>query len=172
MHARFRTLPQILCLLAFIFASLAAPAIAYDHSSSKDMEAGSTKSLYDRLGGTYGIAAVIDDFTGRLISNEVVGMNVGIQKTDPMRLAGLKFQLTALMIQLTGGPYEYHGQDMKEAHKDTMVTEAQWDAGAAELKATLDAFEVPEAEQAELFALVTSVKGDIVVGEHANMHHM
>jgi hemoglobin len=64
----------------------------------------------------------------------------------------------------TGGPCKYTGMDMKTAHAGFKITPKEWDALAADFKATLDAFKVPEAEQKELFAIVESTKGDIVIG--------
>ena len=132
---------------------LASPAAAEHHE----------KSLYDRLGGVYPIALVVDDFIDRVVDNDTLNANPAIYAArDENRFPGLKFQVTALLIQVTGGPYEYHGRTMKESHKDLHITEAEWEAMAADFKATLEAFQVPEAEQSELFEIVDSTHDDIV----------
>ena len=82
-----------------------------------------------------------------------------------LRFPGLKFQLTAMVCQATGGPCNYIGKSMLETHDGWMITEEEWQSMAGNFKATLDKFEVPEAEQQELFAIVESTKGDIVVSE-------
>lgn len=121
------------------------------------------KSLYERLGGVYAIATVVDDFIERLLVNDVLNSNPAIKEArDRVPKAGLKFRVTALVCQVTGGPEVYTGRNMKEAHKHLNITEKEWDAMVADFKKTLDKFKVPQKEQNELFAIVGSTKSDIV----------
>jgi hemoglobin len=76
---------------------------------------------------------------------------------------GLKFHVTTLVCEATGGPCRYVGRSMKEAHKHLNISEGQWQAMVADFKATLDAFKVPAQEQKELIAIVEGTKADIVV---------
>ena len=129
-------------------------------------EADAGPSLYDRLGGVYNIAAVADDLIDRLAANDALNTNPGISAARiPARFPGLKFQLTAMVCQATGGPCSYTGMSMSDAHVNLGITEADWELFEADFKATLDKFGVPEAEQQELFAITSSTKGDIVVTE-------
>jgi len=129
--------------------------------ASQDEE--ETKSLYDRLGGVYAIATVVDDFIERVLVNDTLNANEAVSAArDRVPKAGLKFQVTALVCQVTGGPYTYHGRTMKDAHVHLGISEKEWEAMAADFKATLDAFKVPEAEQEELFEIVGSTHDDIV----------
>ena len=122
------------------------------------------KPLYDRLGGVYSIATVVDDFIERLLVNDVLNANPAIKEArDRVPRAGLKFRVTALVCQVTGGPEKYTGRTMKEAHQHLNITEAQWQAMVADFKKTLDKFKVPEREQKELVDIVESTKKDIVV---------
>jgi hemoglobin len=123
------------------------------------------KSLYDRLGGAYNIAAVVDDFIERLLVNEVLNANPAIKEArERVPKAGLKYRVTALVSQVAGGPEKYAGRSMKEAHAHLHITEAEWQAMVAEFKKSLDKFKVPAPEQKELIAIVESTKKDIVVG--------
>jgi hemoglobin len=123
------------------------------------------KSLYDRLGGAYSIAALVDDFIERLLVNEVLNANPAIKEArDRVPKAGLKFRVTALVSQVTGGPEKYAGRSMKEAHAHLHITEAEWQAMLADFKKSLARFKVPEPEQKELIAIVESTKKDIVAG--------
>lgn len=123
------------------------------------------KSLYDRLGGAYSIAALVDDFIERLLVNDVLNANPAIKEArDRVPKAGLKFRVTALVSQVTGGPEKYAGRSMKEAHAHLHITEAEWQAMVADFKKSLARFKVPEPEQKELIAIVESTKKDIVVG--------
>jgi hemoglobin len=126
------------------------------------------KTLFDRLGGTYAIAAVIDDFITRLAADPVVMANPQVKAAVDKAIAnhglpGLNFQVTAFVIQATGGPYKYHGKTMKESHKDLKINQSEWDAGVGALKATLEKFKVPKKEQDELIAIVATTHDDIVM---------
>jgi hemoglobin len=122
-------------------------------------------SLYDRLGGVYSIAAVVDDFIERLLVNNTLNANPAIKAArDRVPKAGLKFRVTALVAQVTGGPEKYAGRSMKESHAHLHITEAEWQAMVVDFKKSLDKFKVPEREQKELVAIVESTKKDIVAG--------
>jgi hemoglobin len=125
------------------------------------------KSLFDRLGGTYAIAAVVDDFLNALAHDPVIMANPNMQAAcERMHrdngVPGLKFQITAQVIEATGGPYKYHGKNMKDAHRGLMINESEWEAGVAAFKATLAKFNVPAREQEELIDIVASTHGEIV----------
>jgi hemoglobin len=143
--------------------SIVALALVLTVSPARADETTAAKPLYDRLGGLYNIAAVVDDFIERLYVNETLNANPAIAGArNQARKAGLKVQLATLVCQATGGPCKYTGQNMKDSHARLNISEKDWDAMAAEFKATLDKFKVPEAEQKELFAIVGSTKADIV----------
>ncbi len=122
------------------------------------------KSLYDRLGGVYAIATVVDDFIERLLVNDALNANPAIKEArDRVPKAGLKFRVTELVCQVTGGSEKYTGRSMKESHKHLNITEKEWDAMVADFKVTLNKFQVPQKEQDELIAIVATTKADIVM---------
>ena len=156
---------QALSFLFCLASTLGAidPITAAAKASVQDPAAQEEKPLYDRLGGVYAIGTVVDSFIERLLVNDSLNANPAIKAArDRVPKAGLKFQLTALVCQATGGPYEYHGRTMKDSHAHLNITEKEWDEMAAVFKATLDDFEVPEKEQNELFGIVGTTKADIV----------
>ncbi len=121
------------------------------------------KTLYDRLGGVYSIATVVDDFIERLLVNQTLNANPAInQARSHVPKAGLKFQVTALVCEVAGGPCKYTGRAMKESHQNLNITEEQWQAMAADFQKTLDKFKVPAREQEELIVIVGGTKKDIV----------
>src|SRR5262245_21303661 len=127
-----------------------------------------SRSLYDRLGGAYAIATVVDDFIERLLVNDTLNANPAIKEArERVPKAGLKFHVATLVCQVTGGPCKYAGRDMKTAHAHLNIRPAEWDAMVADFRRTLDKFRVPAAEQAELIAIVGSTRPDIVVGAAA-----
>ena len=127
-------------------------------------EKAATVPLYDRLGGVHAIATVVDDFIERLLVNDTLNANPAIKTArDRVPKSGLKYQVTAFMCQATGGPCRYTGRTMKQSHAHLNIGEKEWQALASEFKKSLDKFNVPAREQDELFALVGTTKGDIVV---------
>lgn len=126
------------------------------------------KSLYERLGGAYAIATVVDAFIEKLLVNETLNANPAINEARArVPRAGLKFHVTALVCQVTGGPQTYSGRSMKDAHRHLNITEREWDAMVHDFVEVLDQFKVPKAEQAELLTIVGSTKGDIVVTQQS-----
>jgi hemoglobin len=122
------------------------------------------KSLYDRLGGVYAIASVVDDLIERLVVNEILNANPAIKGARAHApKAGFKFLLTEFMCEATGGPQKYAGRSMKESHKHLNITEKEWDAMVGDFKLTLAKFNVPTKEQGELIEIVTATKADIVM---------
>jgi hemoglobin len=123
----------------------------------------SQPSLYERLGGAYSIATVVDDFIERLLVNATLNANPAIREARArVPKAGLKFHVTALVCQVSGGPCQYTGRTMKESHQHLNITQAEWDAMVADFTATLNKFNVPQREQQELITIVGSTKNDIV----------
>jgi len=126
-------------------------------------------SLYERLGGLYNIAAVVDSFIEKLVVNPTLNANPAIAAArKPERLPGLKVHVSTLVCEVTGGPCKYSGRDMKSSHSSLNITEKDWDAMVADFKKTLDEFKVPAAEQEELIGIVATTKPDIVIARSSN----
>ena len=121
------------------------------------------KSLYDRLGGAYPIAVVVDEFINRLLVNEVINANPAIAAARTrVPAAGLKFHVSTLVCQVTGGPCTYTGRTMKQSHAHLNISDREWREMVRVFQEVLGHFKVPAAEQQELVAIVESTKGDIV----------
>lgn len=124
------------------------------------------KSLYERLGGGPAITAVVDDFVGRAAADPKVNFTrkgTGHEWSPSADdLARLKKHLVQFISMATGGPSTYEGRGMKPVHAGMGISEAEFNALAADLIASLDKFKVPEREKNELVAIVASTKKDIV----------
>ncbi|HEY7087497.1 MAG TPA: group 1 truncated hemoglobin [Tepidisphaeraceae bacterium] len=125
------------------------------------------KPLYDRLGGEPAIRAVVDDFVTRAAADPKVNFTrKGVPGREwdatPTNVEHLKKMLVEFIAVNTGGPQKYSGRDMRTTHKGMMITNAEFDAIAADLKASLDALKVPAQEQSELMAIVGTTRKDIV----------
>jgi hemoglobin len=122
------------------------------------------QSLYDRLGGVYAIAAVIDDFINRIMDNPRLNANPKVDEAHHrVSRAGFKHLVTEMVCWATGGPQQYTGRSMRDSHVHLDITEEEWQVFLADLQACLDHCAVPKAEQGELFVLVDSTKSDIVL---------
>ena len=121
-------------------------------------------SLYERLGGIYAIAAVVDTFIDRIMVAPELNANPLVDEAHHrVPKAGFKYLVTEMVGEATGGPQRYTGKTMAESHKHLNISPSEWVVFAGIFKGVLDEYKVPEAEQAELFAIVGTTRGDIVV---------
>src|SRR5215469_2690047 len=121
-------------------------------------------SLYDRLGGVYSIATVVDDFIDRIMVDPRLNANPQVDEAHHrVPPAGFKYLVTEMVCWVTGGPQKYTGRSMADSHKDLKITGTEWEAFLDDFQQTLDKFKVPAEEQAELKAIVNSTRADIVV---------
>jgi hemoglobin len=119
-------------------------------------------SLYERLGGSAAISAVIDDFVARCAADARI--NGKFARTDIPRLTSM---LVDQVTMATGGPATYTGRSMPDTHRGMGVTAGEFDALVEDLGATLDRFAVPAAERQELIAILAPIRSDVVEVESA-----
>jgi hemoglobin len=128
------------------------------------MQAPAVPSLYDRLGGVYNIATVVDDLIDRIMVDPRLNANPRVDEAHHrVAPAGFKFLVTEMVCWAAGGPQQYSGRPMGDSHRDLMITEAEFQAFMDDFQQTLDKFQVPQAERDELNAIVESTKDGIVV---------
>jgi hemoglobin len=121
-------------------------------------------SLYDRLGGVYGIATVVDDFIDRVMADARLNANPLVDEAHHrVPPAGFKYLVTEMVCWATGGPQKYTGKSMVDSHAHLKITAKEWEAFLDDFQQTLDKFAVPAEEQSELKAIVNSTRADIVV---------
>jgi hemoglobin len=129
-------------------------------------EQSQTPSLYERLGGIYPIAVVVDDFIDRVMTDARLNANPAVNEAHhKVPPAGFKYLVSEMVGWASGGPQKYTGRPMRESHEHLNITPKEWDAFMDDLQQTLDKFKVPAAEQEELKAIVNSTYGDIVIGK-------
>ena len=122
------------------------------------------QTLYERLGGVYSIATVVDDFVDRVMSDPRLNANPLVDDAHHrVPPAGFKYLVTEMVCWATGGPQQYSGRTMKDSHAHLNISAGEWGAFLEDLQQTLDKFGVPAAEQAELKAIVNSTRSEIVV---------
>ena len=137
----------------------------------------SESSLYDRLGGVFAIAAVVDHFSDAVVQNPIVGRqskNPALREwhtQDLGRLPGLKFMRTLWVCDISGGPFQYTPTvpgstvlGLEEAHRRLHISPEEFDEVAAELGRTLDVVGVPAQEKGEVLAAFAAHKGEVTEG--------
>ena len=137
----------------------------------------SEQSLYERLGGAFAIAAVVDHFSDAVVQNPIVGQqsqNPALREWHTQnlgRLPGLKFMRTLWVCNVSGGPFQYTPTvpgstvlGLEEAHRRLRISPDEFDEVAAELGRTLDAVGVPAQEKGEVLAAFAAHKGEVTEG--------
>jgi len=127
------------------------------------------QSLYERLGGVYAIAAVVDRFSDQLLKNpKIVNANPQLKEWHTekykVRLPGLKFDRTLWVCAVSGGPYQYTAKNLHDAHFDLHISPEVFDEVSAELDRALDYFNVPKREKEEVLAAFNAQKTDVTAG--------
>jgi len=138
------------------------------------------KSLYERLGGAFAIAAVVNHFSDAIIKNPIVGQGsknpqLNAWHTQQLdRLPGLKFMRTLWLCNVAGGPFEFVATrtgrtalGLEEAHRDLQITPDEFDEVAAELGRSLDHFKIPQGEKDEVLGAFAAHKGEVTEGAMA-----
>ena len=138
------------------------------------------QSLYERLGGVFAIAAVVDRFSDEVVKNAIAGQgsdNPALREWHTAKLArlpGLKFMRTLWVCHVSGGPFEYVGTkpghdpvSLEEAHRELGISPEEFDAVASELAKALDFFKVPPREKDEVLAAFAAHKGEVTEGSLA-----
>ena len=148
-----------------------------DKSNAEDKQTMPDKSLYERLGGVFAIALVVDHFSDAVVKNPIVGQaskNPQLRDwhTNNLgRLPGLKFMRTLWVCNVSGGPFQYTATKpgttalgLEEAHRNLRISPAEFDEVAAELGRTLDFAKVPAREKGEVLAAFAAHKTEVTAG--------
>ena len=135
------------------------------------------QSLYERLGGVFAIAAVVDHFSDAIVQNPIVGktsQNPALREWHTKnldRLPGLKFMRTAWVCEVTGGPFKFSPTKpgkthlgLEEAHRGLKISPEEFDEVAAELGRSLDFAKVPAREKGEVLAAFAAHKNEVTAG--------
>jgi hemoglobin len=135
--------------------------IVHEHVSvPAPLEDRATMSLYKRLGGYDAIAAVVDDFLGRLVADAQLkrffaGTSAGSQKR-------IRQLVVDQLCEAAGGPCLYTGRTMRASHEGLNITEDDWNRAVGHLVATFDKFKVGPRERQEVAGAIAGMKADIV----------
>jgi hemoglobin len=147
-------------LLKIAFAlGLGLAACGGKSKPAPTMEAKKTP-LYERLGQTPAIEAVIDKFIGHVVADDRI--NKFFTGLPPEEVAKFRQNLIDQVCNASGGPCEYKGKDMVTAHTGMNITAEQFNALVEDLVAALNDLSVPKAEQDELLGILGPLQDQIV----------
>jgi hemoglobin len=149
-------------LSRFLFACLFATFALVACGEKDDITPTPTLSLYERLGGITAISAVVDQFLANVVGDNVINARFAPTVADPFRTQLLRNNLIDQICAGAGGPCQYKGKTMLEAHTGMLITEAEFNALVGDLVAALNQFNVPQKEKDELLAILGPMKSDIV----------
>ena len=160
-----------------VVAGLAVAAVPASILASASKTYAQEKTLYERLGGVFAIAAVVDHFSDDIVKNPIVGQeskNPQLREWHTKnlgRLPGLKFMRTLWVCEVSGGPFKFSATKpgatplgLEEAHRELKISPAEFDEVAAELGRTLDHFKVPEKEKGEVLGAFAAHKDEVTAG--------
>lgn len=164
-------LSDVAALLAVLALVLVVAAAARRHRRPP------RRSLYDRLGGAFPVAAVVNRFSDEVLRSPVVGVgspNPQLREwsraQSAARLPGLKFLRTLWVADVAGGAQRYAGTkqgargrlDLGRAHRHLRISGPEFDEVARILAKTLDEFNVPAQEKSEVLAAFAAHKKEVV----------
>ena len=164
-------------MVAGLALSASSITVAGPNNAYAQAQTTPENSLYERLGGVFAIAAVVDHFSDAVVKNPIVGQkskNPQLREWHTKnleRLPGLKFMRTLWVCDVSGGPFKFTATrpgttplGLEEAHRDLRISPAEFDEVAAELGRTLDFFKVPKPEKAEVLAAFAAHKDEVTAG--------
>jgi len=114
-------------------------------------------SDYQRIGGGPAVSAVVDEFYRRLTADEQVS-----HYFDDVSLPTLKRHQVLMITTILGGPNEYDGRALDEAHAPLNITESDYQRVGSHLISTLDDAGVPDDIQGRVRDALGEVRGSIV----------
>jgi len=151
--------------------------MATDTAYAQAKETKSEKSLYERLGGIFAIAAVVNHFSDAVVKNPIVGQrskNLQLREWHTKtlkRLPGLKFMRTLWVAEVSGGPFKFTATKpgrtalgLEEAHRELKISPAEFDEVARELGRSLDFAKVPKREKGEVLAAFSAHRNEVTAG--------
>jgi hemoglobin len=95
-------------------------------------------SLYERLGGVYNIATVVDDFINRIMVDPRLNANPRVDEAHHrVSPPGFKYLVTEMVCEVTGGPQKYTGRSMRDSHRHLLITAAEWESFLDDFQQTL-----------------------------------
>jgi hemoglobin len=151
---------------AAVSSTIATAAAAQAGKKPNSRECKKDKGLFDRLGGFFGIAKVVDDFSDAILVNPVLNQNSALaawsQNEAPKRLPGLKFLRTMWISAMVGGPIKYTGLPLEQAHERFNMTPTEFAEVGKEIVKALEAAGVAQADIEQAVCIYQTSMDEVV----------
>jgi hemoglobin len=119
-------------------------------------------SLYERLGGAKGISALVDDIVDAHMVHPAIKARFLPLQEKPERLKEVKQHLCHFIGAGTGGPEQYTGKSMPEAHRGMNISEAEYMAALDDIMLVLERHGIDEQTRKDVLAIGYGLKQDIL----------
>jgi hemoglobin len=176
-RAVFTPISKRSAVVGLMLAALLGLSLDTDKAYAQTKQTTQERSLYERLGGVFAIAAVVNHFSDSVVKNPIVGRkskNPQLREWHTRslkRLPGLKFMRTLWVAEVSGGPFKFTATKpgrtalgLEEAHRDLKISPAEFDEVARELGRSLDFAKVPKREKGEVLAAFAAHKNEVTAG--------
>lgn len=121
-----------------------------------------TKILFERLGGSTGIATIVDEVVEAHMNNPVISARFLPYKEQPEKLAVIKRHTIDFFSAGSGGPVTYSGRDMPAAHKGMNISPTEYMHVVDDILMVLDKQKVDEASKKDVLFILWSLKNLII----------
>jgi len=119
-------------------------------------------SLYERLGGAAGISKIVDDLVDAHLNNSRIQARFLPYLDRPDVVAEVKRHTRDFLGAASGGPEQYKGRSMPDAHRGMNITDAEFAAAVDDIDATLEKNNIDECSREEILGMVNSMKAEIL----------
>jgi hemoglobin len=120
------------------------------------------ETLYQRLGGSSGINALVADIVALHMENPVIRARFRPYLETPEKLEITKKHLCAFLEAGSGGTAKYTGRTMRDTHRGMNINEAEYMATIDDILAALRKHGIDEQTQKDVLAIAYSLKGEIL----------
>ncbi len=121
-----------------------------------------SKTLFERLGGKEGITGIVDDAVENHMKNPAVSARFLPYKNLPEQLATVKQHTVDFFSAGSGGPANYEGREMPEAHEGMNISPGEYMHVVDDIFMALDKHSIDEETKKDVLSILWSLKGMII----------
>lgn len=119
-------------------------------------------TLYEQLGRSEGIAALVDDIVDAHLRNPVIQARYQPLAEDPQKFEEAKKHLRNFLGTGSGGPEEYSGRSMPDTHRGMNISATEYMAACDDIMNTLEAHDIEEQARKDVLFIAWSLKDEIM----------
>jgi hemoglobin len=120
------------------------------------------ETLFQRLGGSSGIDALVTDIVALHMDNPVIQARFRPYLETPEKIEASKKHMCAFLEAGGGGTAKYTGRTMRDTHRGMNISEAEYMAALDDILAAMRKRGIDDATQKDVLAIAYSLKGEIL----------